>query len=85
MTMEKLHTTKEHTIEVLEGLQAYGNEKLDMLIQTAERAFDYVLHTPSEGKEVERLCLLEDLDMLADELKELRPLDCETLNDDDDE
>lgn len=85
--MEKLHTTKEHTIEVLEELQAYGNEKLDMLIQTAKRAFDYVLHTPCDGKEVERLSLLEDLDMLADELKELelRPLDCETLNDDDDE
>lgn len=83
--MSKLCTTKEQTIEALEELQAFGNEKLDMLIQTAERAFDYVLHDKCEGKEVERLCLLEDLDMLADELKELRPLDCETLSGDDDD
>lgn len=82
----KAITTKQLTLQKLEDLQANNNEILDLHINTVQRAFDFLLkYNGDDISAAEQLALIKDLEWLRGDLNDLRPLDCETLNDDDDE
>lgn len=82
----KAITTKQLTLQKLEELQANGNERLDLHINAVQRAFDFLLKYDGDDiSAAEQLALIKDLEWLRGDLNDLRPLDCETLNDNDNE
>lgn len=78
-------TTLQLTHDKLNELQADNNEQLNMHIDTVQRAFDFFLkYDGTDISAEEQLALLKDLEWLRGDLCDLRPLDCETEQYDDD-